>query len=125
MAKVTKADIKEAVGNQVEKEFIESGVKRIRKVQMDWYKKPDEIQDLCPWCGEQREFSNTRDIIDVNGEPWLKLVCPECRNIVLCHFTMHEEGDLFSGYAYTCDVTMKKGGERKPEHGFSLKSPQQ
>lgn len=120
MVKITKRDIQEAVGSQVEQEFINSGVKRLKKIQMDWYRKPDEIQDICPWCNEQREFRNTREIIDVNGEPWLSLTCPECRNTVLCHFAMHEEGDLFSGYSYTCTVTMKKGSERKPEHAFSF-----
>ena len=122
---VTKRDVKEAVANKVEEEFLNSAVNRVKKAQLDWYKKPDEIEDICPWCNEQRKFSNTRDIVEINGEPWLKLVCPECRNIVLCHLKMHEEGDIFSGYSYSCDVTMKKGEERKAEHGFSLKHPQQ
>ena len=122
---VTKRDVKEAVASKVEQEFLNSAVNRVRKVQLDWYKKPDEIEDICPWCNEQRKFSNTRDIIEVSGEPWLKLVCPECRNIVLCHLKMHEEGDIFSGYSYSCEVTMKKGEERKPEHGFSFRHAHQ
>ena len=122
---VTKRDVKEAVANKVEEEFLNSAVNRVRKAQLDWYKKPDEIEDICPWCNEQRKFSNTRDIVEINGEPWLKLVCPECRNIVLCHLKMHEEGDIFSGYSYSCEVTMKKGEERKPEHGFSFRHAHQ
>ena len=122
---VTKRDVKEAVASKVEEEFLNSAVNRVKKVQLDWYKKPDEIEDICPWCNEQRKFSNTRDIIEVSGEPWLKLVCPECRNIVLCHLKMHEEGDIFSGYSYSCEVTMKKGEERKPEHGFSFRHAHQ
>ena len=122
---VTKRDVKEAVANKVEEEFLNSAVNRVKKAQLDWYKKPDEIEDICPWCNEQRKFSNTRDIVEINGEPWLKLVCPECRNIVLCHLKMHEEGDIFSGYSYSCEVTMKKGEERKPEHGFSFRHAHQ
>lgn len=122
---VTKRDVKEAVASKVEEEFLNSAVNRVKKAQLDWYKKPDEIEDICPWCNEQRKFSNTRDIVEINGEPWLKLVCPECRNIVLCHLKMHEEGDIFSGYSYSCEVTMKKGEERKPEHGFSFRHAQQ
>lgn len=122
---VTKRDVKEAVASKVEEEFLNSAVNRVKKAQLDWYKKPDEIEDICPWCNEQRKFSNTRDIVEINGEPWLKLVCPECRNIVLCHLKMHEEGDIFSGYSYSCEVTMKKGEERKPEHGFSFRHAHQ
>jgi hypothetical protein len=121
MANITKKDIRDAVNGQVEKEFINSAVKRVKKVQMDWYKKLDEIQDMCPWCNEQRVFKNPRNIIEIDGEPWLDLVCPECKNEVYCHLQMHEVGDMFSGYSYESTVTMKKGREKKPEHGFSLK----
>ena len=71
---VTKRDVKEAVANKVEEEFLNSAVNRVKKVQLDWYKKPDEIEDICPWCNEQRKFSNTRDIVEMLIESLLLIV---------------------------------------------------
>ena len=56
MAQVTKKDIKEAVNTQVEKEFLASAEKHVRAKQMQYYKKPDEVIDLCPYCNENRSI---------------------------------------------------------------------
>ena len=109
MAQITKKDIKEAVNTQVEKEFLASVEKRIKNKQKEFYTKPDEVVDTCPYCNETRTFLNDKkEIIQINGEPHLVLECPECHNKVYAHFKIIELGDMFSGYGYECIVTMKK-----------------
>lgn len=127
MAQITKKDVREAVNSQVEKEFLANAEKRIKKMQMEYYKKPDEVVDICPYCNETRTFPNKKEIINIGGEPHLVLECPECHNKVYAHFKLIEQGDMFSGYGYECIVTMKKADEsipsveRKPVHGFTLR----
>lgn len=126
MAQVTKKDIKEAVNAQVEKEFLASAEKRVKAKQKEFYTKPDEVIDRCPYCNEIRTFPNKKEIIQIDDEPHLVLECPECHNKVYAHFRVIENGDMFSGYNYECIVTMKKADEsiptiRKPVHPFTLK----
>ena len=128
MAQVTKKDIKEAVNTQVEKEFLASAEKRVKAKQKEYYTKPDEVIDLCPYCNETRTFPNDKkEIIEIDGEPHLVLICPECHNKVYAHFRLIEDGDMFSGYGYECIVKMKKADEsiptvqKKPMHAFTLK----
>jgi|ACXJ01.1.fsa_nt_gi hypothetical protein len=128
MAQVTKKDIKEAVNTQVEKEFLASAEKRVKAKQKEYYTKPDEVIDLCPYCNETRTFPNDKkEIIEIDGEPHLVLICPECHNKVYAHFRLIEDGDMFSGYGYECIVTMKKADKsiptriKKPLYGFTLK----
>lgn len=122
MAQVTKKDIKEAVGEKVEKEFLASAEKRVKSVQKKYYTDTDEIIDLCPYCNENRNFMNPKIIKNIDGEPHLVLSCPVCKNTVYAHFHLIEDGDIFSGYSYECVVTMKKSGEaeKKPYHVLSL-----
>lgn len=123
MAQITKKDIKEAVNTQVEKEFLASVEKRIKNKQKEFYTKPDEVVDTCPYCNETRTFLNDKkEIIQINGEPHLVLECPECHNKVYAHFKIIELGDMFSGYGYECIVTMKKSEDNKPV-GVSTKKP--
>jgi hypothetical protein len=128
MAQVTRKDIKEAVNAQVEKEFVNGVQKRIKAKQKWYYTKPDEVIDTCPYCNETRTFPNTKEIIDIDDKPHLSLVCPVCGNTVYAHFDVWEEGDIFSGYSYPCNVTMKKADPsiptaegRKPLHAFPLR----
>ncbi len=128
MAQISKKDVREAVNAQVEKEFLASAEKRVKAKQMQYYKKPDEVVDLCPYCNDTRTFPNDKkEIIEIKGEPHLVLECPECHNKVYAHFRIIEDGDMFSGYGYECIVTMKKADEsipsveRKPLHQFQLR----
>ena len=127
MAQITKKDIKEAVGQKIEQEFLASALNRVKNMQKTYYTKPDEIMDLCPYCNEARTFPNTKEMKEVDGQPHLVLQCPECHNTVYAHFRVIENGDMFSGYTYECIVTTKKADttvnvmNRNTYHAFPLR----